>query len=55
VVLVFDVKGEEVVHQSLPRPEKEAYLKGEGVLCAKGLKAQPCDENELTLIKVGFP
>jgi hypothetical protein len=55
MVLVFDVKGGEFVHQILPRPEREAYLKGKGVMCAKGLKGQPCDENELTLVKVGFP
>jgi hypothetical protein len=34
---------------------REAYLKSEGVLCAKGLKAQPCDEDEFTLVKVMFP
>jgi hypothetical protein len=43
------------VHWSLPRTEREAYLKGEGVLCAKGLKAQPCDDDVLTLVKVEFP
>jgi hypothetical protein len=32
---------------------EETCLNGEGVLCAKELKAQPCDDDEVTLLKVG--